>query len=294
MASLLKASGRTFSRHSGRMLSSAVAFSALLSIAPLLYIALGLASVAVGEGASRASVLEDLSRWIGPDGAATVFSLLEHAGNQGHGVLKSIVGAVVLVYASTRLFSQLKRTLDHLWDIHPRSGGALKAKIWKQIRKRGLALVLVLLVSALIVAVVAVKTVVTASMHLVLPDGGVRVVLRLAEMVASLGTTTFMFAAIFKALPDAKLHWRDALDGALVTGVLFSIGTTAIGYYLGHKTLDALYGPGGSLVLVLLWVHYSAHVFFFGAAVTGELARRRGRSIEPDANGVRIVISEQP
>jgi membrane protein len=111
-------------------------------------------------------------------------------------------------------------------------------------------------------------------------------------MLVSLATTTLMFAALFKTLPDAKLAWRDAWRGALVTSVLFAIGTTIIGLYLGHKTLTVLYGPGGSLVLLLLWVQYSAQVFFLGAAVTGELARRRGYPIQPDDHGVRIVIEE--
>jgi len=139
--------------------------------------------------------------------------------------------------------------------------------------------------------VVAVKTVLAAStdhfndhVSAALFSGG--------EMLVSLATTTLMFAALFKTLPDARLHWRDAWRGALVTSVLFSIGTTLIGLYLGHKTLDAFYGPGGSLVLLLLWVQYSAQVFFLGAAVTGELARRRGHAIEPDDHGVRIVIEE--
>jgi membrane protein len=119
-------------------------------------------------------------------------------------------------------------------------------------------------------------------------------VFRAGEMIVSLTTTTLMFAALFKLLPDVRLAWRDAWRGALVTAVLFSIGASLIGLYLGHKTLDVFYGPGGSIVLLLLWVHYSAQVFFFGAAVTGELARRRGFPIEPNENGIRLVIEERP
>jgi len=280
---------RSYSRHSGRMLASAVAFSALMSIAPLLFIALGLASVAVGDELGRASVRHDLARWIGEDSAQTIMGLLDHAHVQGQTVLKTVLGGIVLVYASTRLFSQMKRALNHMWDVHARSGKGFGGKVWKQLRKRGLALVLVLFVGVLIVAAVAVKTVLVASTHR-LGDAGV--VFRGGEMVISLATTTLMFAMLFKVLPDARLQWRDAWRGALVTSVLFSIGTTIIGLYLGHKTLDVLYGPGGSLVLLLLWVHYSAQVFFLGAAVTGELARRRGHAIEPDERGVRIVIEE--
>ncbi len=281
---------RAYSRHGGRMLASAVAFSSLLSIAPLLFIALGVASMVVDGAVGRASVMQDLARWIGDDGARTIFALLERAGEHRQTGLARVIGGIVLVYASTRLFSQMKRALNHMWDVHALSGRGLRAKVFRQVRKRGLSLLLVVFVGVLIITVVAVKTVLAATAHS-LPSG-THFVVRISETLVSLATTTVMFAALFKLLPDARLAWRDAWRGALVTAILFSIGTTAIGLYLGHKTLDVLYGPGGSLVLLLLWVHYSAQVFFFGAAVTGELARRRGHPIEPDANGVRIVIHD--
>ncbi|CAN5422065.1 YihY/virulence factor BrkB family protein [soil metagenome] len=281
----------SYSRHSGRMLASAVAFSALLSIAPLLFIALGVASLAVGDDSGRASVQHDLARWIGNQSAQTIMSLLDHARATGRSTAATVVGAVVLAYASTRLFSQMKGALDHMWDVHPKSAKSVRQKVVGQARKRGLALLLVVFVGVLIIAVVAAKTVLAVSLHL-LPDGEERALWRAGEMVVSLGTTTLMFAALFKILPDAKLAWRDAWRGALVTSILFSVGTTLVSLYLGHKTLDVLYGPGGSLVLLLLWVQYSAQVFFLGAALTGELARRRGSAILPNENGFRIVITD--
>jgi membrane protein len=148
---------------------------------------------------------------------------------------------------------------------------------------------LVVFVGVLIIASVGVKTVIAAGAHQI---GDSHAIFRAGETLVSLATTTVMFAALFKILPDARLHWHDAWRGALVTSVLFSIGTTIIGLYLGHKTLGTKYGPGGSLVLLLLWVHYSAQVFFIGASVTGELARRRGHPIEPDDNAVRITLAE--
>jgi len=288
---LLADAARSYSRHTGRMLAGAVAFSSLLSIAPLLFIALGVASVAVGDDRGRASVMTDLGRWIGDEGAQTVFSLLANAHQPSRSALATVIGAVVLIYASTRLFSQMKRALNHMWDVHSRSGKGIRGKAWKQIRKRGLALLMVVFLGVVIIGVVLVKTMLAAATH-PLGDDAARLVFRCGEMVVSLATTTLMFAAIFKLLPDARLAWHDAWRGALVTAILFSIGTTVIGMYLGHKALDVLYGPGGSLVMLLLWVHYSAQVFFFGAAVTGELARRRGSPIEPDDYGVRIVIMD--
>lgn len=288
---LITATLTSYARHSGRMLASAVAFSTLLSIAPLLFVAIAIAGVAVGDDLGRASVQHDLARWIGIESAHTIMSLLDHARVTGRSAVASAVGAIVLLYASTRLFSQMKSALNHLWDIHEKAGMDYRQKIIKQLRMRGFALLLVVLVGVLIIAVVAVKTVLAVSLHL-LPDGEERALLRAGEMIVSLATTTLMFAALFKALPDAKLAWRDAWRGALVTSILFSIGTTVISLYLGHEALDVLYGPGGSLVLLLLWVQYSAQVFFLGAAVTGELARRRGSAILPNKHGVRIVIAD--
>ncbi len=282
----------SYSRHSGRMLAGAVAFSALLSIAPVLYIALGLASMAVGDERGRDSVMHDLARWIGDDGARTIFSLLERASERSHNGIASVIGGIVLVYASTRLFSQMKRALNHMWDVHARSGRGLRGKAWKQLRKRGLALAMVVLVGVLIVAAVIVKTILAASAS-EFGDTAAHALLWIGDVLVSLATTTLMFAALFRVLPDARIAWHDAWRGAFVTALLFSIGTTIIGLYLGHKTLDVLYGPGGSIVMLLLWVHYSAQVFFFGAAVTGELARRRGHAIEPDDYGVRIVIEHE-
>lgn len=273
------------------MLASAVAFSALLSIAPLLYIALGLAGFVIGTDLGRASVMQDLARWIGEDGATTIFALLDRASSAQRSGFAHLLGLIVLVYASTRLFSQMKRALDQMWEISPKSGRGLKGKGSLQLKRRGLSLLLVVFVGALIIGVVIVKTILAASTH-ILDDTLGHAILRAGEMVISLVTTTLMFAALFKVLPDAKLAWRDAWRGALVTSVLFSVGATLIGLYLGHKALGVAYGPGESIVLLLLWVHYSAQVFFFGAAVTGELARRRGHPIEPNEHGVQIVISD--
>ena len=282
---------RSYSRHSGRMLASAVAFSALLSIAPLLFIAIGVASVAIGGDLGRASVRHDLGRWIGADSADTIMGLLDHARATAGAGSRRIGGAIVLVYASTRLFSQMKRALNHMWDIHAKSGAGLQRQgleagpqawaraVARRVRRRADHRRRRRQDRARRVDRALQRHVSGALFH-----GG--------EMVVSLATTTLMFAALFKTLPDARLAWRDAWRGALVTSVLFSIGTTLIGLYLGHKTLDVFYGPGGSLVLLLLWVQYSAQVFFLGAAVTGELARRRGHAIEPDDHGVRIVIEE--
>jgi membrane protein len=292
MADLARATLRSYSRHGGRMLAAAVAFSALLSVAPLLVIALHVAGLATGEEVARASVTHDLTRYIGEDGARTLALLLDRTeARRADAGWASILSGLVLVYASTRLFSQLKRALNHMWDVQARSAKGLGGKAWKQLRKRALAFAMVLVVGIVILAVVLVKTLVLGA-SVALGIGEARAAWEALEAVLSLATTAVLFALIFKVMPDARIAWRDALVGGLLTALLFSAGAIVIGLYLGHKALGALYGAAGSIVMLLLWVHYSAQVFFLGAALTGELARAKGRAIEPDEHGLPIKIGE--
>jgi membrane protein len=263
------------------MLASAVAFSALLSIAPILLVALAIASHVVGDDRGRASVMEDLAKWVGEGGAQTIDAMLSRAASTERAGIASVVGFVVLLYASTRLFSTMKRALDQMWDVDPPASVGFTQKLWRQLHKRGLALAYVVLLAILISAAVLAKTAVLHAGERLGGGAVTQVVVWIGELAVSVTVMTVMFTILFKVLPDVRLAWHDAWRGALVTAVLFQLGTTLIALYLGHKSLDVLYGPGGGIVLLLLWVHYSAQVFFLGAAITGELARRAGRPIQP-------------
>jgi membrane protein len=284
---------RSYSRHGGRMLAAAVAFSSLLSVAPVLVIALHVAGLATGEERARAAVTHDLATWIGDEGAATLSLLIDHTRASDASGWASLTSLLVLMYASTRLFSQLKRALNHMWDVQARSGEGLEGKAWKQLRKRAVAFVMVLFVGIVIIGVVVLKTLLASATH-ALGGAEARAAWQCGEALVSLGATALLFAMVFKVMPDARIAWRDAWLGALATAALFSIGAALIGIYLGHKELaaNAMYGPAASIVMLLLWVHYSAQVFFLGAALTGELARRSGRAIEPDEYGLRVRTDE--
>ena len=286
---LARAALRSYSRHGGRLLAAAVAFSSLLSVAPLLVIALHAAGAVAGEARARATTIAQLARWVGEDGAKTIGTLLDHAAGHRGSAWTNFVSAAVLVYASTRLFSQLKRALNHMWDVQARAGVGFGGKVWKQVRKRGIAFLMVLLVGVVIVAIILAETML-ASAASVLGGAGARVAWRVGETVVSLAATTGLFAAIFKVLPDVRIAWGDAWRGALVTAALFAIGAWGIGVYLGHEELEERFGAAGSVVALMLWVHYSAQVFFVGAAWTGELARANGREIGPDERGVRVKV----
>lgn len=272
---LLKESFRAFSRNGGRLLGGAVAFYSLLSIAPILVIALHVAGSVTDGEATRLALLSDVARWTGPDGAKTLGDILERA-DQAARVPGAATG-ILLLYASTRLSSQLKRALNQMWGVpNPQSDG-IHGKISEQLRKRALALLFVIFVGAILLLLVGLKAAIMAVAEVIHVPG----VWRAAEAVASLAIATSLFGAIFKLLPDARIAARDALLGALVTAVLFTLGTHALGAYLAHEHAAQAFGPAGSLVMLLLFAHYSAQIFFFGAAFTAAHARLRGAGLEP-------------
>lgn len=293
---MLRETFSSFSRHGGRLLSAAIAFYALLSIAPMLIIALHLAAAFTGEEAARGALVANLSRWVGREGASTLAALVERVERvEAHGgwSISSALSVVLLVYASTRLFGALVTALHHLWDVRAKSGVGLRGKAMKQLRKRGLAFVMVVLVGAMLVAIVVAKTTVAAATRHVPEAMASATSLQLGETLSSFLLATLLFTAIFKLLPDVKLELRDAFVGALVTATLFSVGASLIALWLGRRAIASTYGAAGSLVLLLVWVSYSAQIFFLGAAFTAEWAKRRGRPILPNERTVRVLVEDE-
>jgi len=292
MRALLKETFGTFSRRGGRVLGGAIAFYSLLSITPLLWIAVHVAGVLTSADRAANVLSADLTRWIGPNGANTVASMLAHAEARRGGPLKSALGVLFLAYASSRLFGALEYALNHLWGVQPRSGGGLRGLARSQLRRRSARFAMVLLVGALLVAMVLGKAVLAAAGEVVggrLPVGPA---LHLLEALGSLLVTIGLFFAVFRVLPEVRIHFRDALLGAVVTALAFTAGSTAVGLYIGRKGIESAWGAAGSIVALLLWVHYSAQIFFLGAAFTFVWARREGRAIVPNEHSVAVVVDD--
>lgn len=279
MWSYARATWRTFSDHGGRLLSGAIAFYTLLSVVPMCVIALHVAGLATNEAAARTALLADLSQWVGDGGASTVGSMLDAAEHGGAAQSASVASVLVLLYAATRLFSQLKRALDVLWDLpKPRAAG-LKQKAFRQLRNRGAAFLVVAFVGLLLTGLVVLKIGLAAAENVLDPTLAASWLWRTLETLASFVTCAMLFALVFWVLPNGKLAPRDLFLGAFVTAALFSLGATLISTYVARKGAGSVYGAATSLVLLLLWVHYSAQVFFLGAAFTAVHAKARGRAI---------------
>jgi len=284
---ITKAAARRFSRKSGGLLSGAVAFSSLLSIVPVLFIAVSVARLFARGEHARETLIVELTRWIGPGGASTVADLLGRQ-SAGESWTTRILQGAVLVYMSTRLFSQLRRSINHLWDIELVSAGSVRDTVLRKARRFLTSFAMVTLIEVILLALVGVKTALAVASARIAPHADAPVLSRLVETVVSLAVVTALFAAMFRLLPDAKIAWRDLFRGALLTACLFSAGATLVSLYLGHKATDDTFGDGGPLVMLLLWVNYSAQIFFFGVSFTVEWAQRRGHGIQPVQGARRL------
>lgn len=283
---VLRDTARIFSRHDGRMLAGATAFFALVSVAPMLLLALVVAGAVVDARTAHTELLQGLGTWLGADGARAVAALLANAQASTSRTEVTALSAAVIVWGATRLFSNLQRALDHLWGVRARDHEALRDKAVKQVKRRALSFALVTLCGTALVVAIAVRTAFSAAERLLpvaLPTRW-----HLLDHGLTLGALGALFAVVFRVLPHARVAWRDALVGAAVTTVLFALGRVLVSLYLRRKSLDSTFGAAGSVVALLLWVYYSAQIFFLGAAFLAARARHLGRPLAPTDDAVAV------
>jgi membrane protein len=271
---LLKSTWSTFSRRGGTILGGGIAFYTLLSVAPLLVIALYIAGFVTSEKLARDALLENLTHYVGPTGAATLGTLMSRVERPGAG-LRGALAAAVILYASTRLFNELETALDHLWDLPEPPTKSFLENVRRELFRRLFNFGLVLATGIVLVALVVLKLgydAATMKLGIATP-----LTWSISSAVASLCVCTLLFAAIFRLLPSASFPFRQALLGGAVTALMFSAGAYGISFYLAHTTsIAATYGDAASIVVLLLWVHYSAQIFLLGASFTGEWVKRNG------------------
>lgn len=262
--------GKELIEDKGITFAGAIAFFTALSLAPLVMILLGI--IGWVDALEEQRVLDHASALLGEKAAAGLELVVENAEREkGQGVIATIVGVVTLLIGSTAVFAQLQIALNAIWDVEVAGGGAVA---W--LKKRAVSLGLVVTIGFLLL----VSLVLNAGLRLALDSSGVT--WAMAETVISLAIYVVIFAAVFKVLPDVHVEWRDVWFGAGVTALLFAIGKYAIGKYLGYSSVGSSYGAAGSLVVLLVWVYYSAIIVFFGAELTQVRARMLGRPIVAD------------
>jgi len=258
-------------------LSAALAFYAVFSIAPLLVIVLGIAGWTVGEEVVRGQIYDQLTDLMGPQASTAVREMLEHAPSPGASPMAGLLGIGTVIFGATSLFTELQHSLNRIWHTpdKPAPEGIVP---WIQGRLLSAGLVLVvlflLLVSLLFTALFSVASgYMTSRLHFTLPVWG------LLGFAIALAGEILLFALIFKVLPHVKLRWRDVWWGAIVTALLFEAGKWVVGWYLRSGMIASASGP---IVLLLLWVYYSAIIILSGAVLTQVRANFRELSpVEP-------------
>jgi membrane protein len=261
-------------KHNTSLLSAALAFYALLSLAPALYFVVAAAGVVIGRSAARSEVISWSAQMLGAGGARFIGEVLDRGGSGGS--FATIAGVVSLAYGATVAFGALQDALNLIWEVPPPERGYIKQFFIKRL----VSFLAVMIVGVLLLASLLTDAITSAAGKLMpqsLP-ASTEFLLQTANFIASLVLVTVLFGLLYRMLPDSWVAWRDVWTGAAITALLFSTGKTLIGLYLGHSTTSTPFGAAGSVVVFLLWVYYSAQIFLFGAEFTEvyAVARRAG------------------
>lgn len=264
-------------------LAASFAFYSLLSLAPLLVIAVSLASVFYGDEAARGEISGQLTSIVGAEPARAVESIVTSARASQSGTLGTVVGVVVLFVGASGMFTELQSSLNAVWNVQPKPGRGVRGFV----RDRLFAFVMVVVSAAVLFASLLLSAALSAVGTFVgdtLPGGAA--VWQVANTLVSLLIGIGLFTGIFKLVPDAKVPLRDALVGATAAAVLFTLGKWVLGVYLGKASFGSAYGAAGSFVALVVWIYYSAQILLLGAELAQVVARRRGVEIEPTENAV--------
>ena len=266
--------------HNPFELAAALAYYTIFSLTPLLTIAIAIAALAFGQDAAQRQIVGGLAELIGETSAKAIQEVLRAAAttNKQSGALAATIGAGLLLLGAIAVVAQLQQTLNFIWEVKVRSSSG-----WRQlIRDRLFSLALVLAIGFLLLVSLVVSTVLSAVTTYFSEYYQVSgIIWQTLDGVVSFVFVTVLFGLIYKILPDVQLTWRDVAIGATITSLLFTLGKFLIGFYLGHATIASTYGAAGSFVTLLVWVYYSAAIFFYGAEITKVYATRYGSGVVP-------------
>ncbi|MET0267379.1 MAG: YihY/virulence factor BrkB family protein [Duganella sp.] len=273
MFSVLKCTISEWFEHRGASMGAALAFYTLFSMAPIIVLVLAIAGWFYGPQAAQGELFSQLNGLVGNQGAEAIQMVLANAHNKEEGQLATIIAFLLLLFGATTVFAELKSALDVIWQVPPLAKGTA----WDVVRTRLLSFGMVLVLAFLLM----VSLVVSAMLSILEKYWG-RIWQEAGEALTGVNyaisflVIAALFGVIFKMLPRIRLSWHDVTIGALGTAALFTLGKYAIGAYIGNSGVASSYGAAGSLIALLLWVYYSAQIFFLGAEFARQYALQLG------------------
>lgn len=266
-------------------LGAALAYYTVFSLAPLLIIVIAIAGLAFGREAAQGQIVGQIQGLVGIDGAQAIETMIEHARSKSTGIIAAIIGLFTLLFGASGAFGQLQDALNTIWDVTPKPGRG----IWGLIKDRFFSFLMVVGVGfLLLVSLVLSAAIAAVGEYLNQWMASSAVFWQIVNTAVSLAIITLLFAMTYKVLPDVKLGWSDVWVGAAFTAVLFTIGKLLIGLYLGKSGVGSTYGAAGSLVIILIWVYYSAQILLFGAEFTYVYAAQYGSGVRVADNAVTV------
>ena len=247
-------------------MGAALSYYTVFSLAPVLLIVIAVAGLVFGQDAARGALFGELTSLMGPDAAKTVEDILVSASKPSEGIAATILGVAVLLLGATTVFGELQDSLDRIWHAPAKEKGR---GLWGLLQTRFLSFGMILGIAFLLMVSLVVGTAVAALGKWWSPVfGGWEVLAQIVTFIFGLAVTTVGFAMIYKLMPRVRVAWHDVWIGALVTSVLFSLGRFLISLYIGKSGVASGFGAAGSLVIIFVWVYYSAQIFLLGAEFT--------------------------
>ncbi|OWY67912.1 ribonuclease BN [cyanobacterium TDX16] len=284
---LLKDTATKWQKDKVSLWAAAIAFYTIFSVAPLLIIAIAIAGAVFGREAAQTQIVGQIQELIGKQGAQAVQVMIQNAQQPGSGgTLATLFGIVTLLLGASGIFGQLQEALNTIWNVQPQPGLNIK----NFLQKRLLSFAMVLVIGFLLIVSLVVSALLAAIANFFghLFPGWIRLG-QILNFIFSLGGTTVLFASIYKVLPDLKIAWSNLWIGATVTALLFNFGKFLIGLYLGNSSIGSSYGAASSLVIVLIWVFFSAQILLLGAEFTQVYTQRyRSRMTSNERNAKAI------
>lgn len=273
MSKLLHETLNAWSEHRASSKSAALAYYTLFSLTPIMILAIAVAGYFFGQQAAQGQIVAQIQALVGTSGAQAIQALLVAARDPVSGTLATIVAIALLIIGSTGVFTELKDSLDDMWGVARARHSTFLLLLKGRLESFGLVMVLAFLL--------LVSLVINAALPWLEPYlrpilGSLPIPLSTISSIISFILIAFLFAVIYKTLPDAPLSWKDVWIGAVFTAGLFILGKYAIGLYLSYSGVASSFGAAGSVIALLLWIYYSALIFFFGAEFTRQYALQYG------------------